>query len=85
MSDTCSSCRYWVPNDEPHGITSDHGWGECRRYPPQMVVAQPGKYRAMAPITTGDVGCGEHKERVGPVASTRLSWAAIFGPAPPPT
>ena len=56
--DTCSSCRYWVPNDEPQGITSDHGWGECTRYPPQVAPTQPGL--AAFPITTGEQGCGEH-------------------------
>ena len=70
MTDTCSSCRYWVPNDEPQGITSDHGWGECRRYPPQVVVELklPGTTFAAFPITTGELGCGEHKkvERIYP-------------------
>ena len=73
MPDTCSTCRYWVPNDEPHGITSDHGWGECRCHPPQVVVAEPGSHhvkgRAVFPIITGELGCGEHKKRGEPGAT----------------
>ncbi len=62
MSDTCSTCRYWVPNDEPQGITSVHGWGECRRWPPKMEGTRNmlGKKFATFPITTGELGCGEH-------------------------
>ena len=68
MSDTCSSCRYWVPNDEPQGITSDYGWGHCRRWPPSVVgrtvtTGDPRERVTLWPITTGDLGCGEHKEK----------------------
>lgn len=69
---TCSSCRYWVPNDEPQGITSDHGWGECRCHPPQVVVvhrmAQPDQETTVFPFTTGELWCGDH-ERVEPGAA----------------
>ncbi len=61
MADTCSTCHFWVPNDEPQGVTSVHGWGECRRYPPQVVMALPGRQTTVWPITTGELGCGEHK------------------------
>ena len=59
-SDTCSTCRFWVPNDEPQGITSDHGWGECRLLPPRVVVVG-GQAKTLFPVTTGELGCGEHK------------------------
>ena len=63
-SDTCRTCRYWVPNDEPQGITSDHGWGECRCHPPQVLAAQPGRQTTAWPITTGELGCGDHESRL---------------------
>ena len=69
MADTCTTCRYWAPNDEPQGIASDHGWGECRRYPPQVVQAEPGQRVACFPITTGEQWCGEYWIKGKPVPS----------------
>ena len=60
MTDTCSSCRFWVPGDEPTH-SSEHGWGECRRHPPQVVVIGDGKSTGLWPTTTGDQGCGDHE------------------------
>ena len=65
----CSTCRYWVPGDEPTH-TSLYGWGECRCHPPQVVTTPPRPlspaWTTVFPLTTGDLGCGDHKERALP-------------------
>lgn len=65
---SCLSCRYWVESDEPEGITSEHGWGECRLLPPRVVVVE-GRMKSVFPVTTGNVWCGELRER-GQAATT---------------
>ena len=61
----CSTCRYWVPGDEPTH-TSLYGWGECRRHPPQVVPTPLGHspaWNTAFPTTMGDQGCGDHIEK----------------------
>lgn len=62
MINTCSTCHYWVPGDEPGPggapQSSDHGWGECRIQPPR-VLDVAGQAKTLFPITTGELGCGE--------------------------
>jgi hypothetical protein len=58
----CVSCRYWCGIEEywPHG---KQGWGQCRRYAPQAVMAMmidsAGDVYAVWPKTRSSDRCGD--------------------------
>lgn len=59
MAATCSTCRYYAPNN--------HSYGRCYRYPPTVV--QLGEVRsggATSPAVQKDGWCGEHAEKDAP-------------------
>ena len=71
MSEICSTCRFWVPkgwttNDRDPKVAT---YGECHRFPPQVVVDGKGKIAVFSTTTPG-LGCGEH------------SFAVAFGGTP---
>ena len=56
MTETCSTCRWWVVN-ERH---SDRG--SCRRYPPQVAIRSTpfhDEFTPSFPGTMAHVWCGE--------------------------
>ncbi len=75
MSDTtCTTCTHWVPGDEPTH-SSPHGWGECHALPP-VVVSRPNGCATVWPTTTGDKGCGAHRQAGGAFPTEGVGGAA---------
>ena len=53
----CERCRHSAPAQQPGQI-------ECRRFPPQVVVASPGQLVALFPLVGPDQCCGEFAKRI---------------------
>ena len=62
---SCETCRYWIEGTEQH---DEARWGDCHRYPPQLVVMNAdGATDEIAPATLWTVlphWCGEHAPRL---------------------
>jgi len=60
---SCGSCFFAIKNKNPMAI--GHESGECRRFPPQIVLVQ-GTPVISWPIVNNDprLYCGEWKERI---------------------
>lgn len=66
---TCQSCRHW----QPYGTTTGDRAGDCRRYPPQLVLVELSEFEGSKssgfnamngeawPSTRADAWCGEHR------------------------
>lgn len=72
----CGSCEYWLASKESQytnarGDVIVHKQGLCRRYPPKVVVMEPGKRREglppdfenVRPWTDHTEWCGEWKRK----------------------
>ncbi len=55
MTGSCRLCKFWQ--------ATDHGYGNCRRFPPQMVADRQAGVVAWWPRTGGGEVCGEFKEK----------------------
>jgi hypothetical protein len=60
MADPCQTCRWW---HGPVQYASGHPWGECRRYPPQVVMTPSNSTKVEFPTTAGFQFCGEHQPK----------------------
>lgn len=57
---SCSGCAFYDNEDyEVEGITYDHSFGICRRYPPKRIDGATSGF----PIVEGDWWCGEHQKK----------------------
>lgn len=53
----CRTCIFWKGQDAASG--------ECRRYPPTLVLLAITGSRSLWPTTVSLAGCGEHKSPPG--------------------
>ena len=64
---SCESCKFYVPVS----VTIENGevmpaeGGQCRRYPPQLVVLTVGAVQPYFPYMARSEWCGEHRAREG--------------------
>ena len=59
-SDSCASCVHWIEDKEPGGIGR---FGECRRYPPAVLLNSEDEPVCLWPMTDDTHCCGEFKQR----------------------
>ena len=60
---TCRTCKYW--KEDMSNVHVENGRrGQCKRYPPQMLIPSPGQLHSMQPVTPIDDYCGEHKVKI---------------------
>ena len=58
---TCDGCVYWVENKDEGSIGR---CGDCRRYPPTVLLDSKDAMICVFPYTESTDSCGEFKQKV---------------------